>query len=156
MSQDRVQYQSASRALTFSDIQAIWQSLFSDNAPTELQGAIRSLRAAACGHDHALLAAGPRIECDALLQIAREHAHALNSVYALSRELPVMYFSFLPSDDFLYIRPVKAQMPGWMSQQDTSSLLIVAIRGPRAATLVVSDELNRLIDEKVWIPVEES
>lgn len=138
-----------SRALSMADFEAIWYGLFSENAPPRLQDDIHLLRAAACGQDHALLAAGPRIECDALLQIAREHVNALNSVYALARELPAMYFAFLPSDDFLFVRPVKAVMPEWLERQDSSGLLLFAVRGPRAATLAISDELNRLIDERM-------
>jgi hypothetical protein len=63
-----------------------------------------------------------------------------------------MYLAFLPADDFIFVRPVKAHLPEWLAQPENSDLVLFAMRGSRAATFAVSDELNRLLDAKVWAP----
>lgn len=138
------------RPLSMTDLEEAWYRLFAHEPGQRPREEVAALRAVVCGQAHAILSSGLRAECDALLQVANEHVRALRAVYAFTRELPAMYLEFLPTDDFLYVRPVKVRMPEWLIQPENSDLVLFAMRGSRAATFAVSHELNRLLDAKVW------
>lgn len=135
-------------ALSLRAIEDTWNSLFVERSEENLTQMVRSLRAAACGYTHTLLSFGPRIECDSLLQIAREHLTDAQSIHAFSDEPPSMYFSLKPGSDYLYVQAVLTVLPTWLSQEEPVQLLLFALLGPQQSVLEVADRLTTLLEGK--------
>lgn len=138
-------------AVSMRAIEDIWNRLFVEQLDTTLTQHVHALRAAACGRNHALLSFGPRIECDSLLQVAREHLATTPSIHAFSDEPPSLYFSLKPGDDYLFARSVPTVLPTWLSQEESAQLLLFALLGPQPAVLAVARRLAVLLDSKLTI-----
>ncbi len=136
-------------ALSLDAIEDTWNSLFVEPFDETLAQQVHSLRAAACGHSHTLLSFGPRIECDSLLQIAREHLAAAPSIHAFSDEPPTMYFSLKPGDEYLYVQAVPTTLPAWLSQEAPVQLLLFALLGPQRSVLAIASHLTSLLESKL-------
>lgn len=135
--------------LALADIEEIWSRLFVDPKDEVMTSSARALRGAVCGQGHAILCFGPRVECDSLLQVAREHIAATKTTYAFTHQIPNLYLTFKDTDEWLYVRAAAATLPNWLTQREGAQVLIFAILGPQEAVQYVSHHLNSLLNAKV-------